>query len=315
MAQKVCFFFSIVLFTLFSHIYGEESSPPEKKVSILVGVPIRQKPLILKRFLESLDSLQKTTYTLDYYFIDDNDNPESSAVLKAFSPKNKGHIVLHNTGQSDTGSYICNEITHDWTNNVIWKVASLKNSIIQYARIKGYDFLFFIDSDIVLHPKTLEQLLLAKKDIISNIFWTKWYPGAPELPQVWLLDQYTLFNHDIQEVVPEQEQIQRTNAFLSMLRVPGVYPVGGLGACTLISKKAIQSPISFSRIPNLSFWGEDRHFCVRAQALGFDLFVDTHLPAYHIYRESYLASVQEYIDACISNGSSLPQETKELPKQ
>src|SRR5690606_16569030 len=39
---------------------------------------------------------------------------------------------------------------------------------------------------------------------------------------------------------------------------------------------------------NISFWGEDRHFCIRAQALGFDLFVDTNYPAFHIYREDDL---------------------------
>ena len=36
------------------------------------------------------------------------------------------------------------------------------------------------------------------------------------------------------------------------------------------------------------------HFCIRASALGFDLFVDTHYPAYHIYRECYLNRVEEF---------------------
>ena len=30
-------------------------------------------------------------------------------------------------------------------------------------------------------------------------------------------------------------------------------------------------------------FGEDRHFCIRAAALGLSLYVDTHYPAYHIY--------------------------------
>ena len=80
----------------------------------------------------------------------------------------------------------------------------------------------------------------------------------------------------------------RRQHFLNQLKRPGIYEVGGLGACTLISRKAIKLGVSFSQIPNLSFWGEDRHFCIRAAALGLKLYVNTRYPAYHIYRESDL---------------------------
>jgi len=81
---------------------------------------------------------------------------------------------------------------------------------------------------------------------------------------------------------------------LNQLKVPGVYTVGGLGACTLISKRAIQAGVNFKEIYNISFMGEDRHFCIRAVALGFELFVDTHYPAFHIYRLSDLDGLAEF---------------------
>jgi hypothetical protein len=62
----------------------------------------------------------------------------------------------------------------------------------------------------------------------------------------------------------------------------------------LISRKALVAGVSFAEIKNLSFWGEDRHFCIRAAALGFSLYVDTHFPAYHIYRESELSGIASY---------------------
>ena len=34
-----------------------------------------------------------------------------------------------------------------------------KNNILQYAREHQYDAVFLIDSDLVLHPRTLEQLV------------------------------------------------------------------------------------------------------------------------------------------------------------
>lgn len=40
--------------------------------------------------------------------------------------------------------------------------------------------------------------------------------------------------------------------------------------------------------------GEDRHFCIRALALGFELFVDTHYPAFHLYRSADCERLPSY---------------------
>lgn len=82
---------------------------------------------------------------------------------------------------------------------------------------------------------------------------------------------------------------------MAQLRQPGVYEVGGLGACTLIRRSALEKGVRFERIRNLSLWGEDRHFCVRAAALGIPLFVDTRNPAFHIYRDSDLEGADRYM--------------------
>lgn len=79
------------------------------------------------------------------------------------------------------------------------------------------------------------------------------------------------------------------------MRIPGIYEVGGLGACTLISQHAIKAGVSYNQIRNISYWGEDRHFCIRAAALGIPLFVDTHYPALHLYRDSDLSKVEDFI--------------------
>ncbi|WHH58248.1 glycosyltransferase [Petroclostridium sp. X23] len=272
------------------------------KYKVLIGSPVRQVPDILKEFLKSLDELEKDNIHVDYFFIDDNDNDLSKKVLKDFSSttlslrilssKDKRKVIIE---QGDTcNKYICTEKTHQWNENLIWKVAVYKNRIIDYGKKKFYDYIFLVDSDLVLHPKTLKSLISAKKDIISEIFWTKWQPDSAELPQVWLYDQYSLIPQGRGEKLTQEESSIRVNGFLQKLKKPGIYEVGGLGACTLISKKAIQKGVSFQEIHNVSFWGEDRHFCIRAAALGFELFVDTNYPAYHIYRLSDLDGIERY---------------------
>jgi GT2 family glycosyltransferase len=261
------------------------------KNRILIGSPIRQKANILQAFLDSLENLYIGDFDIHYLFIDDNESEESSNLLLNFVKRKNTAIIFKN---SDNEKYICDEKTHYWNENLVWKVANLKNIIIQFALEQNFDYLFLIDSDIVLHPNTLQQLVSANKDIISNIFWTKWQPDSPELPQVWVFDQYVQYYRARGEVLTQEQIQQRQQQFLEMLRKPGVYEVGGLGACTLISRKALQAGVNFKEIKNISFWGEDRHFCIRAQALGFDLFVDTHYPAYHIYRESDINGLEDF---------------------
>ena len=53
------------------------------------------------------------------------------------------------------------------------KVADFKNTMIEYALADQYDYLFFVDSDLVLHPNLLELLRSCKKDIVSEVFWTR----------------------------------------------------------------------------------------------------------------------------------------------
>lgn len=261
-------------------------------IRVLIGSPVRQKTEILRHFLSSIKGLAMgNSIQSDYFFIDDNIEDEASQLLLNFTEKKPNTLLVK---AHDDKPYVCNENTHVWDEELIWKVAGFKNNIID-AAIKGnYDYLFLVDSDLVLHPDTLQHLVSLNKDIVAEIFWTRWEPDMPELPQVWVADQYTIFHSLRGENLSAIEILQRVQMFLKQLKTPGVYQVGGLGACTLISQKAIKSGVNFSEIYNISFLGEDRHFCIRAVALGFDLFVDTHYPAFHIYRETELEGLKEF---------------------
>lgn len=263
-----------------------------RRKRVLIGSPVQQSPDILQAFLTSLTELEQMSYTVGYLFIDDNVEEASRQWLRQFqSEHNRTVIYSENQNAAD---YQKDEITHYWPEEAIWKVARMKDAILDYALQHRYDYVLLIDSDLILHPRTLDQLVSVNKDIVSNIFWTKWQPDTIEMPQVWLSDQYTLYRKDRKETLTDDESAKRTWAFLAQLRVPGTYEVGGLGACTLISRRAVKAGVRFTEIPNLSFWGEDRHFCIRASAMGFGLYVDTHYPAYHLYRMSDLSGIAAF---------------------
>ncbi|AIQ50309.1 glycosyltransferase family 2 protein [Paenibacillus sp. FSL R7-0331] len=264
----------------------------ETKIRVLLGSPIHQKPQILEPFLNSLLRLRRDGIVLDFYFIDDNEDSASTLLLQRFAPGGS-EVFLQSSGFSD--AYIRNDTTHYWNSDLVWKVAGFKNLMIRRAEAFGYDHLFLIDSDLILHPDTLLHLIGTQKDIISEVFWTQWQPGTMLQPQVWMHDEYNQWELMPGEKPGQEEINRRFHAFLAKLQLPGIYEVGGLGACTLISRRAICAGVSYDMIRNISYWGEDRHFCIRAAALGIALYVDTHYPALHLYRDSDLEKVADYV--------------------
>ncbi|MGN7764098.1 glycosyltransferase family 2 protein [Paenibacillus sp. 22594] len=280
----------------------------ESKKRVLLGSPIHQKPHILQEFLNSLLRLRRVNIELDFYLIDDNEDEASSRLLEDFAAR-RNEVFLQSSGLHD--AYIRNDTTHFWNSSLVWKVAGFKNLMIRRAEAFDYDYLFLIDSDLILHPDTLLHLIGTDRDIISEVFWTQWQPGTLLQPQVWMHDEYNQWEAEPGEQLSQEEINRRFHQFLAKLQQPGIYEVGGLGACTLISRKAITAGASYDRVRNISYWGEDRHFCIRAAALGIPLYVDTHYPALHLYRDSDLDKVADFIRLCRVEPEVLTQEDAE----
>ena len=228
---------------------------------VMIAAPVHEKEHIFREYLNSLDNLQvPEDWIIDRFFILNN--------CEELIPMVEGNSLYAIFNTKD--SYTKDEITHRWTDNLVGQVAGMKNSIIEYFLQHDYDYLFFVDSDLVLHPMTLLQLYQADKDIIAEVFWTKWEPDAPERPNAWDYNTYS-FRHERR---------------IEEWKTPGIYAVGMTGACTLIKRKVLEAGVNFDRIYNLDFWGEDRSFCIRAAVHGFGIWLDTHFPPVHLYRES-----------------------------
>lgn len=225
---------------------------------VLIASPLRQEEHIFREYQTSLLSLNLPDGVIADLFFVVNDCP-------ALIPLIRGRWVELNTGDV----YRKDETTHHWTDSNLEKMSILRNRCIQEALEGGYDFLFFVDSDLVLHPDTLKVLLEGDKDIISELFWTNGWCNC------WGYDQYGGTDRKWAE--------------------PGLYEVGMTGACLLISRRVLESGVDYSPIPNIRYLhGEDRWFCIRAVCHGFTLWTDSHLPPYHLYNEK---EYQEYINA------------------
>lgn len=223
---------------------------------ILIASPLRQDRKVFREYQNSLNNLRiPEGVTVDRFYVV-NDCPD-------VIPDIVGDYIVRDTGDQ----YQKTQDDHIWTLENLNKMSTLRNLCIDRALEGGYDYLWFIDTDLVLDPETLKVLLKADKDLISELFWTNNWCNA------WLHDQSM-------GMLPEWSE-------------PGLYEVGMTGACFLIRRRVLEAGVNYSPIPNIKYLkGEDRYFCVRAVCHGFTLWTDSHCPPHHLYTEQ---EYREYI--------------------
>ena len=231
---------------------------------ILITAPLRQEPDVFDAYQDGLDRLEIPEDTMVSRFFVVNDCAEVLPHIR------EATYIVTNTGEA----YEKTHNDHLWTLDLMWKMGELRNRTIREMLSGGFDYWLSIDTDIVVDPKTLKTLMAADKDIVSEIFWTQ-APNGRYWCNAWMTDQSA--------GMPEE------------WRKPGLYRCGMTGALTLVKRKVFEAGVDYSRIPNIhtALRGEDRHFCVRAACAGFELWIDSHCPARHLYTrqlyEEYMA--------------------------
>ena len=221
---------------------------------ILITAPLRQDADIFEAYQEGLDRLEIPEGVEVSRFFVVNDCPGIEAHIRG------AEYVIENGG----GEYRKTNNDHIWTLDLMERMAELRNRTIREMLEGGFDYWFSADTDIVMDPRTLKVLLDADKDIVSEIFWTQ-APNGRYWCNAWMVDQSAGMTEE--------------------WRKPGLYRVGMTGALTLVKRKVFEAGVSYARIPNIhqALRGEDRHFCVRAACAGFEMWIDSHCPARHLY--------------------------------
>jgi len=231
---------------------------------IMITAPLRQDTDIFEEYQKGLDALEiPEGYETSRFFVVNDCNEVIPHIRDA-------EYTVADTGEiyQKTGN------DHLWTLELMARMSELRNMTIRKMLDGGFDYWLSIDTDIVVDPKTLCWLLDADKDIVSGIFWTQ-APNGRYWCNAWLYDQ----SAGMQEA----------------WRKPGLYRVGMTGALTLVKRKVFEAGVDYTPIMNIktALRGEDRHFCVRAACAGFEMWIDTHCTAKHLYTrrlyEEYMA--------------------------
>ncbi|PYE51419.1 hypothetical protein HUB98_05380 [Paenibacillus barcinonensis] len=206
--------------------------------NVFIGSPVRNRAWVLERHLHSLH--QQAVQKQFKYILNDSEDQTEIILQNHHIP-----YVSHDMGTAHghlRGQY---SYAH---------LAKLRNRLLEEFLKSDCEYLFSVDTDIVIPPHSLQQLINNDKHICAML----------------------IRNHP---------QIKAHNALIQGRHVPefskGVIPVDWTGAVYLIKREVIAAGVRYAEHTS----GEDAAFCEHARALGFDLFVDTGLRPVHVYAE------------------------------
>ena len=139
---------------------------------------------------------------------------EKEEVFKLYLKHIRNLITPSDIHLDNTNEYKKDEQTHHWEQNNFNDVVFMKNKLIEIMLQGKYDYIFYVDSDLMLHPNTLVDLYNADKDMISEIFWTKWTKDGKdeEMPNCWHYDHYGIFNVDQKKYTHKLRIIKRRHS-------------------------------------------------------------------------------------------------------
>ncbi len=246
------------------------------KAHLAIAATLADRPLVLDEFLSCLGYLDAGEADVSYVLAYGGDDERCRSAIRNFAEASPGRTTLTGVPAGPLpGEQALDEL-------------------VAAALALGATNVLLLSGDLLVPPPVPAHLLSLGVDIASEVFWTDWGNGSGPLPSAWQCDQYGLYSPEVAHA-PLQDKVASEKAFLARLREPGTYPVGGVSsACTLLSRSAFEAGATFQPIPNLTLWGLDRHFCVRAGALGYTLWADTHYPPLHVRQEADLSMAEHF---------------------
>jgi hypothetical protein len=179
------------------------------------------------------------------------------------------------------------------------QITMVSNSLVYDAReelgrqllASDADYLFFLDNDMTLDPRTPVLLARHKKDIVTAKAFKRVPPYSP------------CFYTKVQVRADGQKEMA-----IPLQYGEGLLPIEGCGlACALIHRSVFeQTPQPwFFPMPEL---GEDLAFCYRARQAGFEIFCDTTIQCGHLGMTQILEKdFQAYVDREMAAGKSIAE--------
>jgi len=170
-----------------------------------------------------------------------------------------------------------NPEVHMTRNQILGGMAKSRKDIIPWKGIREYDYIMWIDSDIIFKPEDVFKLLKHDKDIVSGLYYVLQGPTINDCPYRFACG--TLENNNL--------TLKDIKDFNKLIEVKG----NGMGF--MLIKKGVFEKIEFpwfeptsfeyrgSGEDLIAFYSEDLSFQIKARDQGFISYVDPNVIVGH----------------------------------
>lgn len=148
-----------------------------------------------------------------------------------------------------------------------YSIDASRNLIVEHALEIGYDYIMWVDSDMILPKNTLTTLMSHGKDIVSGVYAYKLLRGENAVAKRWKDKEKDIYEDIPLKEIREKEQLMEVN---------------GIGFGCVLTKVDVFRHIKKPWFKFTTDMGEDIYFCRKAQKAGYKVFLDTSILCGHV---------------------------------
>lgn len=222
---------------------------------VMIGCPVRNRGWILPRYLQHLTDLDYPLSQVEYCFVVNDCQDDTEAILRRFARQHPVRLLYSNSSQPG-----------GWRRGFynFGRLAFLRNLLLQAFLQSNCDYLFSVDSDILVPPHCLAQLVQDQVDMVSALVCNGEEIGDKEC--------FNVLRWEGSQLLPIRNVCRSA-----------VFPVDCTGAVCLISRAVAEAGARYN-----DHWGpEDIGFCWQVQKQGFSIFCDGRIECLHIMQETH----------------------------
>ncbi len=224
---------------------------------VMIGCPVRNRAWILPEYLRCLEAIDYPHEKIRYCFIINDCVDETQGILENFAQSRPAAVRLL-IDNSKIQGYKRGEYSFQ-------RLAHLRNLLLNEFMHSDCDYLFSVDSDVLVTSNTLIDLINNNCDIVSCL----------------VCNGHELGNTSLYNVLAKNQQ----GHYIHMRNIPRdrLFRVDCTGAAYLIKKTVIsQHGVRYSHC----YGAEDIGFCEDAASQGLEIYCDGRLECTHIMRKN-----------------------------
>lgn len=250
---------------------------------VAVGCPVRNRAWILPEYLAALKLLAIHGDDIQFCFLVNNSTDDSCKIIYEWMDENRviGKLVKDDLWKGferwGIKPFVPGHKRGEYGKNSYAYMAEVRNRFLEVFMETEADYLFSVDSDIIVNPGTLKALLGTAQRFACDC--SGYCPGCPPKKDIVAAAISNINGFPYNDSVAANFMFDNSGALHHWKIENGVrqkHPTSGTfevavnGACVLIPRLAIELGVRYGPHPQ----GEDTDFCLNAKREGFKLWVN-----------------------------------------